>query len=348
MDLKLSFFPLFFCVLVFAMLIGQTFAFTNKDVKVGIYVYTWYNPDDSTSWEYPKIVDKPVLNYYNSCDPTVIATQIRQIEDLGIDFVMLNWLGIDGFSDTVVGQWYEVAKTNATRLKLSIMVEPYNETTDGYNYTEIYERAYSLYDNYKGHSLLYEDYLGVRPVIFFYNGAYLTGDIELTLPKDDRFQVMTVGHRKYVDFWYDDIRNYIPEHTPQGSYISVLPRFDDFWQWKLGLRDHVDVIDRYLTEGLYESQWKRAVNYADKNMVRWIGIATWNEYPERTAIEPHYDNTAYNTDPYYLYNLTKTWIEHLHGINPYAEKTVYWYQNPLVYGLVMLGLALGVFILWKW
>lgn len=39
-----------------------------------------------------------------------------------------------------------------------------------------------------------------------------------------------------------------------------------------------------------------------------ITIASWNEYAERSNIEPHIDATALNKDPYYLFNLTKYYI----------------------------------------
>ncbi len=298
-------------LLVCLMLIPIAHASASTHVNVGVFVYTWYNPSSPISWQYPKIVDKPVLGFYDSSNPKVVATQIEQIEGLGIDFVMLNWLGKGTFSDEAVGTWYQVAKSRSTQLKLSIMVEPYDEM-HAYNYSEIYDRAYALFQADPIHSLITNS----KPVIFFYNGATLTGEAARALPLDDRFDVMTVGHRAYVDFWYDDIRgnpDYVPPRIPYRDQVSVLPRFDDYWQWATGLRDHVDVVDRHLTEGLYRSQWDRAIDLASKGLVIWITIATWNEYSERTEIEPHYDNTAYTMDPYYLYNLTKQYVAVLHA-----------------------------------
>jgi len=342
MDTKKSI-PLFFLFFASIILVAPSvMAYKNSDVLIGTYVYTWYNPDESVSWEYPKITDKPVQGFYNSCDVSVIQTQINQIVSARIDFVCLNWLGLNTFSDNVTGQWYAVAKSNSTSLKLSIMVEPFNETESGYNYTEIYERAYELFSEYEAQSLMYEG----KPVIFFYNGEYLTGsEGAFSLPLDSRFTVLTIGHRNYVDVWYDDIRNYIPDSIPHGESISVLPRFDDYWQYALGLRDHTHTVDRDLTEGLYKTQWERAIKYANRNAIRWVFIATWNEYPERTAIEPHYDNTAKDTDPYLLLNETAKYTAMLHGIEPQTEGV--WYQNPYLFGVIILGIALGVALLWK-
>src|SRR3989304_7831676 len=89
-------------VLVVANAANLVFANKNTNLKVGTYVYTWYDTLYASNWEYPKIVDKPVLGYYNSCDTDVILTQINQIEDLGIDYVLLNWMGFSTFSNAVV------------------------------------------------------------------------------------------------------------------------------------------------------------------------------------------------------------------------------------------------------
>lgn len=345
--LSLPFFLFLVVLLSATTIVHSVNAYENSDVKVGTYVYTWYDTSDPVSWEYPKITDMPYIGYYNSCDADTILTQMTQISSIGIDFVCLNWLGVGTFSDLVVGEWFRLAKENCTNLKLSIMVEPYNETTDGYNYTAIYERAFELFSQYESVALMQEG----KPVLFLYNGEYLTGETGSTYPtypSDSRLQLMTIGHRSYVDVWYDDIRKYIPETIPHGIAISVLPRFDDYWQYYLGMRDHTDTVDRDYTEGLYAEQWQRALDLTKTNSIKWVFIATWNEYPERTEIEPHYDNTAKSTDPFLLFNQTETFIDRLHGqssidIDPSAP----WYQNPYLFGIIILGIALGVALIWK-
>jgi len=304
---------------------------TPIGVKVGTFVYCWYDPSRADSWQYPKVVDKPVLGFYDSSNPKIVATQIKWIDDLGIDFVMLNWLGVGTFSDKTVSVWYQVAKAKTGQLKLSIMIEPYNEGGT-YNYKQIYDRAYALYRAYPNVSLV----VNSKPVIFFYNGVTLTGNTTLTLPLDSRFTVMTVGHRGYVDFWYDDIRNFVPTSIPHRDQISVLPRFDDSRQYAMGLRDHVNVVDANLTEGLYQSQWERAISFANNGTINWITIASFNEYPERTAIEPAYDATAH-VNPYYLYNMTKEYIIQLRTQLPAPEFPTILFM-PLVMAFVIVFL----------
>jgi hypothetical protein len=63
-----------------------------------------------------------------------------------------------------------------------------------------------------------------------------------------------------------------------------------------------------------DSEWKNAIQNWTEGKIDTILISTWNEYPERTAIEPHYDNTSYNPDPYLLYNTTKDYINQIHQL----------------------------------
>jgi hypothetical protein len=83
-------------------------------------------------------------------------------------------------------------------------------------------------------------------------------------------------------------------------------------------------------EYLYAEQWSQAFNYSRQNAIDYVTITTWNEFPERTAIEPHFDATASSHDPYFLYNATKNYIAQLKGLDgPVYEAPKYWYQNPM-------------------
>jgi len=54
-------------------------------------------------------------------------------------------------------------------------------------------------------------------------------------------------------------------------------------------------------------EWKKALDAVKNNEVDVITISWWNEYAERTNIEPHYDFTALDKNPFFLYNKTKTY-----------------------------------------
>jgi hypothetical protein len=72
------------------------------------------------------------------------------------------------------------------------------------------------------------------------------------------------------------------------------------------------VVDPNLTQGTYDREWENAIQLWRDGKIDTIMITSWNEYPERTAIEPHYDATASNRDPYCLYNQTKDYISQVH------------------------------------
>ena len=66
----------------------------------------------------------------------------------------------------------------------------------------------------------------------------------------------------------------------------------------------------------------------------------WNEYNERTQIEPHHDHDAFDPDPFYLYNITKQHIQQLS-----EESKEPWWQNPLVLSVILIGIAFGIYLM---
>jgi len=279
--------------------------------KIGIFYYVWYDPNLSVSWEYPKIADKPVLDYYNSCDPEIIATHLKWISELGINFIILSYWGHYfqwdewyKFQLSTIHQIFKVAKENITNVKLCLMIEPFDRRDQPlYNYTETYDYIYTNF--VEPYPTVYFKYQG-KPLVTFFNDPHLTPNG--VYPKDDRFTMLIVGGDTYVDWFYtsDLFPYWVHEPYPRNRQISVIPRFDDSQY-----RDPPHIVDADLTLGVYKKQWEKAINLAKENKIDIITITSWNEYVERTAIEPHYDYTAWNPDPYYLYNMTKNFINEL-------------------------------------
>jgi len=279
-------------------------------VQVGTFYYVWYDPNLSVSWEYPKIADKSVLGYYNSCNPEIVATHLKWISELGINFIILSYWGHYflwdewySFQLNATHQVFEVAKENITNVKVCVMIEPFNRTQNPtYNYQEVYDH---IYENFVvPYPTVYFNYLD-RPLLSFFNDPHLTP--QGSYPKDDRFSMLIIGSDSYADWIYTDLIPAIGP-MPRNRQICVTPRFDDS-----RFRTPPHVVDKDLCEGVYGKQWKRAIDYVRRGVVDVISICSWNEYPERTAIEPHYDSTAWNPDPYYLYNKTRNFIEELRG-----------------------------------
>lgn len=283
-------------------------------IQIGTFYYVWYDPhnisqDRPLNWEYPKICDKPILGYYNSCETEIIAQHFKSISDLGINFIILSYWGhynqTEWFEHCLISthQVFKVAKDNITNVKVCIMVEPFNWTDNPtYNYTEIYNY---VYDNFiTSYPTVYYRYQG-KPLICFFNDEHLTPNGNIV--RDNRFSIKIVGQQSYVDWVYTDL---IPATglIPRNRQIPVSPRFDDS-----RFRTPSHVVDKDLCEGVYDEQWKRAIDYVRKGVVDVITICSWNEYPERTAIEPHWDADAYDHNPYFLYIKTKKYIAILKG-----------------------------------
>jgi hypothetical protein len=303
---------------------------------VGVFYYVWYNPSDTVSWEYPKIQDTPVLGYYNSCDTTIIQQHFAWLTDLPVDFVVVSWWGMynqsdwNSFINNATLQIFRTAKENVTNIKVAVMVEAFNESGT-YNFGEVYDWAYSIVEEYPAVYFRVEG----KPLLCFYNGENMTASG--IFQRDNRFTVKIVGNDNTAEWQYDGITQKnnpigaIP--FPRDRQISVSPRFDDSY-----VRVNNETVDAELAY-LYAQQWEQALDYSRQNAVDFILITSWNEYPERTMIEPHIDATASNLDPYFLYNLTKGYIEKLESNEPQL-----WYSNPEISVAIVYLLMLAILI----
>lgn len=284
--------------------------------KIGIFYYVWYNPEWTVSWDTAKIVDKPVLGYYNSCDPTVIKQHLVWMQNLGIDFVIISWWGFyddyGRFTDNAAKQVFETAQSINSTLKFAIMVEPFSTSSSSYDYNGIYNH---IYENFvKPYPSFY--YNGSKPVICFFNNQNLTDNG--AIPLDGRFNTVLVGQQSYTQWIYTDLNPYdrfwlrstimFLEH--RQYQISVTPRYDES---HISGRTGNATVDIYLNESVYDREWENAIQLWKDGRIDTILISTWNEFPERTAIEPHYDATAANQSKSFLYDKTKYYINSIHN-----------------------------------
>jgi hypothetical protein len=289
---------------------------SQRHGQVGVFYYVWYDPAESVSWEYPKICDKPILGYYNSCDSMVIQQHLTWMSDLRINFAIISWWGFynqtdwSSFINNATYQVFKTARENITNVKLCIMVEPFNSPpynkTDNptYDYTGIYDYINRTFvQPYPTNYYKYEE----KPLVCFFNDQYLTPNPNVIRNGD--FTVKIVGGDTYADWIYLDlIKDLVSEPTVRNRQVSVTPRFDDS-----RFRSPQHTNDTDLTEGVYDKGWQRAISLTRSNAIDVVTICSWNEYPERTAIEPHWDADAYDHNPYFLYNKTKQYIFELKG-----------------------------------
>ncbi|RLG76787.1 MAG: hypothetical protein DRO12_03805 [Thermoprotei archaeon] len=265
---------------------------------VAAFYYVWYG-DGGRHWNDSAcntVVDTPVVGFYSSMNRSVVEWQLRLMKDIGIDVVIVSWWGPGSYEDNATKLVFEVARE--VGIKAAIMVEPwlgndpslYNETW----WKQVLDYIWNTYA--VPHADVYFSWYG-KPLLAAFNPIGYQ-----YRPVDERFSTRIVGHMSYVDWLYWSV----PPRTSSNGVVSVMPRYDDYYLYLSGARDKYYRYDPHLTEGLYKDQWSYVLQ--NKDMVRMVIITTWNEYHERTMIEPHWDATA-GVDPYHLYHLTKEFVE---------------------------------------
>jgi len=316
-------------LLLFAVL---TLTHAESEIKVGVYYYPWY----TGKWEidHANCIDTPVLGYYNSQDVDVIRKHLQWLEDLDVDFLIVSWWGPNSFTDNATKILFQEVANSKYQPELAILVEPFDPYSNGtYNFTMIYNYVYDTYVS--RYPNLYMKLYGY-PLICFYNDAAMTpnGDI----PLDDRFEVRIIGNEPYAHWLYS--RNYgmtsWSNELAMDGQISVMPRYDD-----THFRDPGAQKDPTYSEGYYDEQWSNALNLARQGEVKIVTIATWNEFAERTQIEPCIDKTSHKkNEPYYIYDKTKQYIARIKSPAPqFPTETV------AVLGALTLALTAALKIL---
>jgi hypothetical protein len=295
------------------------FAASAVNVKVGIYYYVWYGNGSTglgtAHWNDSfnnNIVDTPDIGFYDSNSNVTLYNQLKQMTDINISFVLISWWGAGNFTDPSnhyidnnAKKVFQVIKDNNLSIQAAILFEPFNQSSGEYNFPIVYDYIYDTFVT--PFQSIYFHFLD-KPLIVLYNQQdYFTPNG--TYPEDDRFTTRISGHQNYTDwvYWSFDDQSSMPQpYSPKGQpvckneEIDVCPRYDDSHQ-----RSPNSTFDVTYEQGYYAKQWSKAITEANSGNVTLIMISTWNEYHERTQIEPCNDSTsAYNLNSSYIYDLT--------------------------------------------
>jgi hypothetical protein len=325
-----------FCGIVFASTLiphasETTAALTiGQHVKVGLFYYVWYQgvygsghwngtpPDDPRSLKW-RVVDEPVLGFYNSSDPKVIRQHLDWFKELGIDFLIISWWGPNSFEDNATKAVFSTIEEYDYPIQIVIMVEAYNNSGT-YDFNAICDYINSTYVVPYGsiYMRLYD-----LPLVCFWND-----NIEMTATQANRdaihnvtgFTTRIVGQSDYVD-WYawrpcsttQDSTGY-PDIFPKLSmdgFTCVEPRYDD---------SHIGgthTFDENYSDGMYDQQWRTVQEYANQGNLSIVAIYSWNEYHERSQIEPNIGpDGQYDLLPFYK---TYHYIQIIHTIPTVPE-----------------------------
>jgi prefoldin subunit 5 len=263
--------------------------------KVGLFYYVWYEGglgnghwNSSQGWT---VVDTPLLGFYNSSDPSLIRQHLKWFEELGVDFLIISWWGsstLQGyeFADTTTRLVFDLINETNSPIKITLMVEDFNQSGT-YDFAAIYDY---IYDNYATRYVNEFFDLNGKPLVCWWNSDVTnTSDSRQRIGNDSRFVARIIGHHDYVD-WYawrpcsvddEDYPITLPKLSKDG-FTCIEPRYDDS---HIGRSSTFD--DDY-SEGVYDRQWTWALKQGSNLSI--IAIYSWNEYHERSQIEPHITN----------------------------------------------------------
>ena len=313
----------------------ETFAATTSvaaatsQVPVGVVYYLWYGNATtgtgglgSPGWnasDYPgggAVEDRPNLGFYVSDSNDTFQTQIDEMQGAGISFAVVSWWGPStrgeaGAINRATHDLFRYLQRTNSAFKIAILVDAYesghnlNGSTLAGDYDYVYSRFASAYSQW------YFDWKG-HPLLLFFNPIY-------PLYNDTRFAVRTVGnHPNRVDWlWWDAPESFFqgeggsgvnasndfgtPVISPDGE-VTLVPRIDSYYGYASGYSSGYLRFDANLSEGLYNEQWGYVMN--NRPLVKLVLIYGWNEFHERTAVEP-IDGTSY------LLNETSSFISML-------------------------------------
>jgi hypothetical protein len=308
---------------------------SSRGPVVCVYYYVWYGGPDHPWINYR---DTPVLGLYNSSHLSVIARHLAWLRDLGVDCLIISWWGPGHYTDKVAQKVFELLPSYG--LKAVIFVEPYlgSDHPEYYNKTWWSQTLAYIKENYIDKYPESYLYIDGKPLVPAFNPIGLAYDPRPDFPQ---YAIRIVGNdidnAKYQDwdYWPDYDRGLTGQlRIRRDGYVAIAPRYDDEHFRPGGVPPY----DPDLSKGWYVKQWKYILKH--RSEIGVIAIATWNEFHERTMIEPHNDATAVEKDPYYLYSLTQHYIEKLREPSHLLEGASL--GAAMALGLGLLGAVVAV------
>ena len=266
----------------------------------------------STHWndspETGGVVYTPVLGFYCSSDPKVVAWQLDQMQKAGISVIFYSWWGwgdgnLDGVVEGHADQHINLALTEMLRqirdsrskMKVALIVEPFTVTQGGVQHlTEFQGRLVLDY--------VWERYYEQYPdQVFQWQGSPLLVTFDpMVLPNDGRYTIKRwTGRPKDRDTieegwqWFFAPPQGVIEGMSDDGVVFVYPRFDETYLAQGGaayITWSPRIVDPCLQDGAYERQWQELTQ--NRTKVHLIVLYSWNLYGEQAHIEPSYGKPA--------------------------------------------------------
>jgi hypothetical protein len=244
---------------------------------VGIHYFAWYRPDPA-GWSndvtrMPADSPKPWLGWYDSGDTDVITTQIRQIEDAGFDFVAVHvipalprtWRNAGTFFGSLSGH----------RLQAALVLDGLYDASPSTKamWVEMAKAEFVTNTHYlrlHGEPLvmLFSTRLDFDAPGFVLRNVYWSYRYD---PGGNPFNGNGALESRDWPFWAP---------TPQPLANGMVPVIPGYTDVELG-RSRPMLHPRNNGQ-MYREQWQRALALHPEVIL----VYSWNEYFERTAIEP--------------------------------------------------------------
>lgn len=299
---------------------------------VGTFLYLWYgfNQTDmkwtgglgSSHWNTTDgtVVDRPSIGYYASDSNATLAWQLSNMKAAGISAIIVSWWGSGNTTQSGDQAVLDSAINNATLnlfrylesiksqwgFKVAVMVEGFNSgnyTMTVRDYAHVYGYLEAHY--YHPYADLVLNWLG-KPLVMFFNTPTMNSVREVPQNLSYAFRLVG-GYPNKVDWYFWEGMNFLDSSggtnvTPSDymrslnissdGEVGVAPRYDDYYLHVAYpyIRTGYMRFDYDLSEGMYYSEWSGVIQKAPD--VKLVLLDSWNEYHERTAIEPHSDLTA--------------------------------------------------------
>jgi hypothetical protein len=310
----------------------------TSDTKIGLFYYVWYGEYNEQSktgrhWNDSQahtVVDEPILGFYSSQNVSVIEQHLEWFKELGINFLIASWWGPNSYEDNSTKTIFSIVKENEYPIEIAIMVEAFN-SSGLYDFKKIYDYINETYVVPYGGIYMRLDSL---PLVCFFNdntNMTSTEEKQSAIRSFTGYSARIVGQTDpYVDWWAWPMsgQNEAPEpRLSRDGYVGLLPRYDDS---RLNYST-TTIYDANYTEGLYDKQWNETLRLERSDEVKYLAIYSWNEYPERSQIEPHINSTG----SHILLPFTKTY----HYIQIIPE-----FPSFLILPLFMIATLLAIIV----
>jgi len=244
---------------------------------VGVHYFAWYQ-QDAAGWRndvtrVPADAPKPQIGWYDSADTDVVTTQIRQMEVAGFDFVAVHV--IPSLPRTMANARTFFDRLSGHRLHAAVVLDGLYEDTPAVKRMWV-EKARaqfagdSHYQRLDGEPLvmLFSAQIDFDVPGVVLRNVYWTDRYE---PDGNTFNPDRRLHPRDWAFWAP---------TPQPLANGMVPVIPGYTDAALG-RPRSMLHER--NDGqMYREQWQRAIALHPEVIL----VYSWNEYFERTGIEP--------------------------------------------------------------